>query len=102
RYAAPRDLHSFPTRRSSDLIADEVDLRGRDALPKKVDPGVFLGDEEQIRDGVRQQAVDFFRHRPVEAAEPRLDVDEREAELDGGDRKSTRLNSSHVAISYAV
>src|SRR5436309_733787 len=66
-------------------IADEMDLRGRDALPKKVDPGVFLGDEEQIRDGVREQAVDFFRHRPVEAAEPRLDVDEREAELDGGD-----------------
>src|SRR5436853_5293218 len=58
-----------------------MDLRGRDALSKKIDPGVLLGDEEQIRDGVGQEAVDFFRHRPVEAAKPRLDVDEGEAEL---------------------
>src|SRR5207249_11238890 len=29
-------------------------------------------------------------------------VDELDAELEGADRKSTRLNSSHVSISYAV
>src|SRR5438270_7372346 len=58
-----RDLHSFPTRRSSDLrqhgIAAVIDLRAEEC-----------DDEESLR-----------------AA---------------GDRKSTRLNSSHSQISYAV
>src|SRR5690625_7416825 len=56
-----RDLHSFPTRRSSDL---RLDGAGR---------GAGLGRSD--RD-------------PSSGA--------------AGDRKSTRLNSSHVAISYAV
>src|SRR5690625_6840935 len=59
-----RVLHSFPTRRSSDL-ADAPRRRGR------------------TRDGTAGK-----RHHH----QRRL----------GGDRKSTRLNSSHVAISYAV
>src|SRR5438876_9368077 len=63
-YAPHRDLHSFPTRRSSDLVqhdrtADDVDRRGDDEL------GIL-------------------------------------AEKKGQDRKSTRLNSSHPSISYAV
>src|SRR5437870_13762745 len=55
-------LHSFPTRRSSDLGLEAVRWPGR---------------------------FEVVRRRPlvVEAAR---------------DRKSTRLNSSHVAISYAV
>src|SRR5437868_11276892 len=59
----PRDLHSFPTRRSSDL------------------------DDPSPRQGVRVETV----HEVVveEVARP-------------VDRKSTRLNSSHVSISYAV
>src|SRR5205085_11067322 len=62
------DLHSFPTRRSSDL-----------------------------RD----------RRRPEEAlggaGDPALAVEESEGELEvERDRKSTRLNSSHSQISYAV
>src|SRR5688500_19554500 len=60
RYRAPRDLHSFPTRRSSDLLRQHVgDVR----LDR------FLGHVERRGDG---------------------------------DRKSTRLNSSHLVISYAV
>src|SRR5699024_12870446 len=65
-YGAPRDLHSFPTRRSSDLGS-----RARRARR--------LQREER---GAR--------------ADPAGAVDE------GRDRKSTRLNSSHVSISYAV
>src|SRR5690349_25136443 len=69
----PRDLHSFPTRRSSDLVARRNGLvgcprPGMDALPIRVHDGATakgLGDV-------------------------------------AGDRKSTRLNSSHVEISYAV
>src|SRR5438034_7592143 len=70
-----QQLHSFPTRRSSDLrpgakpealaAAGKNHRRGRQALEQ------------------RPHRHDF---RP----------------LDRGDRKSTRLNSSHTVISYAV
>src|SRR5690625_5771629 len=58
-----RDLHSFPTRRSSDLSQSSS--------------GQGLKKSGVARDGGRRCS-------------------------DARDRKSTRLNSSHVAISYAV
>src|SRR5690625_5813127 len=69
-YASPRDLHSFPTRRSSDLGV-LLSLQGGS------DMGLF-----EINEAARLVQ---------EAAHP-----------EAKDRKSTRLNSSHVAISYAV
>src|SRR5438067_7691066 len=57
--------------------------------------------EEKARDVVGQPAIDLLGHARVEAAQARLDVGDRDGEL-RGDRKSTRLNSSHVSISYAV
>src|SRR5436190_17677680 len=63
RYAHPRDLHSFPTRRSSDL-RDHLVLQARAFNPKSL------------------------AHRRISDAPI--------------DRKSTRLNSSHTVISYAV
>src|SRR5207248_5478068 len=63
----PRDLHSFPTRRSSDLGVN----RARGCIPGR--------------------AVEKVCHR-LEVALSRQDQD----------RKSTRLNSSHRTISYAV
>src|SRR5437667_6362315 len=60
-----RDLHSFPTRRSSDL-------------------GLMF--EMFRRDHFRE---DLLRERCAEL-------------LEQLDRKSTRLNSSHITISYAV
>src|SRR5699024_11719102 len=57
-----RDLHSFPTRRSSDLVVEQG-----------------VGDTGEVVPG-----------GPFHARGP------------GQDRKSTRLNSSHVSISYAV
>src|SRR5438034_5197392 len=69
-YGAHRDLHSFPTRRSSDLVDDAHD--------QHVGPAADV-------------AGDHAQRRP-----------EQEGEPDGGDRKSTRLNSSHTVISYAV
>src|SRR5688500_20191160 len=62
-YARPRDLHSFPTRRSSDL-----------------------GDVAPGGDGLVAAA-----RRARSAAVRKI-----------RDRKSTRLNSSHLVISYAV
>src|SRR5690606_41561663 len=86
-YGDHRDLHSFPTRRSSDLVVQrEVALEGvlgRDRLHRLV--------------RLHRALVDAAR-TPVqagaEAAEARLQLLQ--------DRKSTRLNSSHVKISYAV
>src|SRR5207248_6882903 len=84
-----RDLHSFPTRRSSDLSdapepPDHLHHRGQRVL--RPDQGPVLADG---RPGL--EAEDRGRQRP--AAHRHL------RELD---RKSTRLNSSHRTISYAV
>src|SRR5204862_6797736 len=81
-YGYRRDLHSFPTRRSSDLaVADRVVVRLRQ-------PGGRVPDH-RAPDPVLLRAVLGRRGDP------------RPAVL-RGDRKSTRLNSSHVEISYAV
>src|SRR5437868_14031687 len=66
-YADHRDLHSFPTRRSSDLPRVRHDCDG---------PG------RTVAGGDWPSSVLGAASRP--------------------DRKSTRLNSSHVSISYAV
>src|SRR5690606_42065307 len=86
-----RDLHSFPTRRSSDL-EDRLGARGDGAVEGRRVLGVGP------------------HHVPAEALERIVELVDRAAiQLAGGDelvarldRKSTRLNSSHVKISYAV
>src|SRR5207245_11735392 len=82
-YRHHRDLHSFPTRRSSDLIAQ---LQADNA------------------------AADFVerRHEQQAASSQKGDVAGNPFDLgdlvagNDEDRKSTRLNSSHGSISYAV
>src|SRR5437867_9423067 len=66
----PPDLHSFPTRRSSDLT-----VSGHSSMS---DPGTLAG------------------------AQPRRCCEGDPRQGGAGDRKSTRLNSSHRTISYAV
>src|SRR5436305_3431334 len=75
--AAPRALHSFPTRRSSDLHRRGGRCRLHVSGPR-AHPGTH-------------PAAFELRLRELHV-------------LEGGgiDRKSTRLNSSHVRISYAV
>src|ERR1039458_3825770 len=65
RYGDHRDLHSFPTRRSSDLHSHDDACRGHPCGLELV-PNLV-----RLKEGV-------------------------------ADRKSTRLNSSHLGISYAV
>src|SRR5206468_12799012 len=82
----PRDLHSFPTRRSSDL-----GILGRVA---PVTLGLEIAEIDlllQARLDVGDRPADLARHEGL--ATPRRDL---------RDRKSTRLNSSHDQISYAV
>src|SRR5205814_8089742 len=71
---ARRDLHSFPTRRSSDLKAARR-LSGAGVNVHLVVP-IAIGDTDAVGFGVLEE--------------------------DAADRKSTRLNSSHLGISYAV
>src|SRR5690625_6583354 len=77
----------FPTRRSSDLA---------------------IGcDRRIVRHVLRLEGRDRKPAPPRRPAEPRdqhrlADIRARALDHQGADRKSTRLNSSHVAISYAV
>src|SRR5699024_11564259 len=73
-----RSLHSFPTRRSSDLSG------GRDAE---------LGGVRHAS-GRDQDRIGSDRLRQLHLGEASAGFER--------DRKSTRLNSSHVSISYAV
>src|SRR5690349_24120108 len=77
-----RHLHSFPTRRSSDLFTEYAwDMNGCD--PCAAEPLSF----EELRGlGV------FWLTQGRPEIVPNAMID----------RKSTRLNSSHVEISYAV
>src|SRR5207249_9892275 len=92
-YVHHPDLHSFPTRRSSDLrldlgqVQDVVD-QVEQVVPGRVDR---LGEVELL---VRQVALRVLAQL--------VGQDEQAVQEPGGDRKSTRLNSSHVSISYAV
>src|SRR5205085_11612619 len=85
--AHPRDLHSFPTRRSSDLQGSQLH--------------VFT-----IVDGVpRHVAAVKVRGRSASTYDYGQEIllqGNRVIYLATRDRKSTRLNSSHSQISYAV
>src|SRR5439155_20830996 len=81
----PPHLHSFPTRRSSDLT--QTVANGRNRVKEPGDWHCAQG--QKVRIG--------FAGQRVQGLPPSGDF-----EPSGPDRKSTRLNSSHVAISYAV
>src|SRR5437762_4665265 len=89
----PLNLHSFPTRRSSDLAAVE---------------DIHHGAREEIRGRIRGVARKIFIKRLLEGnggstrGSHGNGKDGIGAEAGLRDRKSTRLNSSHRCISYAV
>src|SRR5690606_40651964 len=96
------DLHSFPTRRSSDLRV--TGLRSADIC--QLSPG----SSETGRNKLNSRECNSH-FSPIIAAFSKsfgslcilcLDVVLRPCKSQVQDRKSTRLNSSHVKISYAV
>src|SRR5689334_24251983 len=80
-----RDLHPFPTRRSSDLVYSGVpaDMVGRH---QEIEVGPMSGESN---------VVFWLESRRIPATPERIQAVFQ-------DRKSTRLNSSHSSISYAV
>src|SRR5699024_11219935 len=87
-------LLSFPTRRSSDLLDLEV---GKLLLPQSLQGAAKWYPGASLRAGHEGDLLCL--HRLGRAKGQR---GERHADTAGEDRKSTRLNSSHVSISYAV
>src|SRR5688500_20042925 len=87
-HAPHRDLHSFPTRRSSDLVAFELHALHGHFLARIHAVGARV---------IEQQLVELLPLHLEGIAELRID-----RAFEAEDRKSTRLNSSHLVISYAV
>src|SRR5699024_12348926 len=78
-----RYLHSFPTRRSSDLVKSSTVNSSKSSFSK-----------------VNESLSDKFSNSPILSV-----INGPSSTMAfgiGSDRKSTRLNSSHVSISYAV
>src|SRR5690349_24197596 len=81
----PRELHSFPTRRSSDLDVENTKVGARlsqEILTNVPTSRTICGSTTVL------PGMTMGRQDP--------------GGLNAADRKSTRLNSSHVEISYAV
>src|SRR5690606_39596124 len=98
----PRHLDSFPTRRSSDLAVHEGNARAQvlaDTLDRAT--GTFLNEDRSPgrKLGTIDNRGSHFYLALYWAQE--LAGQSEDAELAATDRKSTRLNSSHVKISYA-
>src|SRR5205814_9160776 len=90
-----RFLHSFPTRRSSDLAPWSGDI----LYPHQA--GYRLGMTQQEHRAEKQ----LWAARGGNAGYLAAKVTDSRSDTDTGDsedRKSTRLNSSHLGISYAV
>src|SRR5690348_17701152 len=82
-------LHSFPTRRSSDLGADDL----MEALRRSVEQAKH--DRDSVAPARRPARKRPAKQATKSAAAPQPTSVRK-------DRKSTRLNSSHPSISYAV
>src|SRR5687768_17785244 len=80
-----RDLHSFPTRRSSDLALLQELLGDRAKIGQRLEVG-------RLQQHDRCAVIAGLLKHLLRLLEVRLQQD----------RKSTRLNSSHGYISYAV
>src|SRR5207247_3384010 len=95
-------LHSFPTRRSSDL--QEADRHPRVGHESVAEDRLARESRQHFRDDAHRgqdQDVDFGMAEEPEQVLPEQRV-ATPVGLEEVDRKSTRLNSSHEGISYAV
>src|SRR5699024_11486651 len=97
-----QDIHSFPTRRSSDLYNE---LEGSET-PSKYKNMTFSVAVSWIEKGVVELEIfpnfkEMF-DQIIEVYGKSKKIPAIKLNAHNTDRKSTRLNSSHVSISYAV
>src|SRR5205807_9159240 len=95
-YLTPRVLHSFPTRRSSDLNQRAITARESRNM---ILPPMKLND--CLERGLAFLAILPLGKCKLQNANLNLPTG-RHRSIRFIDRKSTRLNSSHLVISYAV
>src|SRR5699024_12295907 len=89
-HAAHPSRHSFPTRRSSDLPVGAGGLLQAQRQDRADQLVLFALGAEKVAQRIRREhPASILRRQPPGV-------------LQHIDRKSTRLNSSHVSISYAV
>src|SRR5439155_25834929 len=100
--ATHRTLHSFPTRRSSDLFylyptygLDQEGVRADGGRGTPTPPYIYPDGQS------RQWTLDYDPDGNGGTGSITVTLDGQAVTLNLEDRKSTRLNSSHVAISYA-
>src|SRR5207253_9622866 len=99
--AALPALHSFPTRRSSDLISQHV--HGTDNARCLIALSLITGQVGRPGTGLHPlRGQNNVQGASDAGLIPMFYPDYQSVEGAAVDRKSTRLNSSHVAISYAV
>jgi len=67
-------------------VADEVDGFAGTALLEEMLDSVFFGDKEIVSEGIGEDAVDFFGHTAIKAAEARFHMGDGNAELHSGER----------------
>src|SRR5205814_10132965 len=92
----PLDLHSFPTRRSSDLV-NLLDW----VVPDLQRPVLAHELTHALQD--QSFGLDKWLKRGSEDLDTKRNLKPEDLVKDEDrDRKSTRLNSSHLGISYAV
>src|SRR5207253_11520797 len=95
------DLHSFPTRRSSDLlcILRPFSQDSPGSVSTGETPRQKMSKVVAPRDTKLDSARELTKSNPTLT---RSSKPKKPQNVLHQDRKSTRLNSSHVAISYAV
>src|SRR5437660_9037465 len=94
------DLHSFPTRRSSDLrLIGKTQQRGLTLIPTRM---YFKNGRVKVELALAKGKQLWDKRETERRKTADRETREAIARSQKGDRKSTRLNSSHVAISYAV
>src|SRR5690606_41625330 len=96
-YGDPLDLHSFPTRRSSDLM-----IRPLPVIAAFVLIVTGCSSPSNLPDDTYGSASQQQRMEQDTTMGPSMGGGWNDGQGYKGDRKSTRLNSSHVKISYAV
>src|SRR5205814_8413196 len=100
-YAPHTHLHPFPTRRSSDLLARFI--RNACALQARLEQPLVMENIPGFFDVKASQMPEpMWLRRFFEATGAGFLLDQPHVWLEAQDRKSTRLNSSHLGISYAV
>src|SRR5205807_8287228 len=101
-YPRHRNLHSFPTRRSSDLNAFKFTEKGKVSLRISLAKSGWSAGHPQLDAAEKVVAFSVADTGIGIPENKRKVIFEAFQQADGTtDRKSTRLNSSHLVISYA-